>query len=89
MEEQECRVPLTLLHTAADEDSQRTSTPLNFLPLDFKSGETSENRTPYSRSILNQRPDQACIQEDRNRRICKCRYSTTGSRGRKTIEQNG
>ena len=83
MEEQEHRDPPT---HSSDEGSR---SPLNFLPLDFESSGTSENSHPTVGQYLNQRPDQAYIQEGRNRGICKCRYDTTGGRGRKTIEQSG
>ena len=45
MEEQE-QSPFDPPAHSSDEDSQRTSTPLNFLPLDFESGGTSENGYP-------------------------------------------
>ena len=82
MEEQERRDPPA---HSADEGNR---SPLNFLPLDFESGGTSENSHPTVGQYLTRDQTRHIYKKVENRRIPKCRCNTTGGRGRKTIEQN-
>ena len=67
MEEQEHRDPP--MHSS-DEDSR---SPLNFLPLDFKTGGPSEDSHPTVGQYLTRDQTRLYIQKGRNRRIYKCR----------------
>ena len=82
MEEQEHRDP------PAHSSDEGNRSPLNFLPLDFESGGTSENSHPTVGQYLTRDQTRHVYKKMETGESCKCRCNATGDRGRKTIEQN-
>ena len=80
MEEQEHRDPSA---HSSDKDSR---SPLNFLPLDFRTGGPTEDSHPTIGQYLTRDQTRHVYKKVE---IHKCRYDTTGGRTRKTTEQTG